>query len=165
MHTLSPRNPLLCNSPSIGLCNRRRLYVPRIRKRVVECEILAGKRGGNMIFIPRIHLSPSSPLDMSRFSTNPVSFMIGVCDDNKQGTTSNSQVRCTMSHGTGAHMNNYMLLFRVSWMMLRMIVSDMDADYNCSSNYPRYANLYFFKSKLAYHITYSTSSSLDKSSP
>src|SRR5205809_5163514 len=51
-------------SPSIGLCNGTRLRVARISQRVIECEILAGKHAGNMVFIPRIPLSSSSTADL-----------------------------------------------------------------------------------------------------
>jgi len=51
-------------SPSTGLCNGTRLKVIRISQRVIECEILAGKHAGNIVFIPRIPLASSSTSDL-----------------------------------------------------------------------------------------------------
>ena len=51
-------------SPSTGLCNGTRLRVVWISQRVIECEILAGKHAGNMVFIPRIPLASSSTTDL-----------------------------------------------------------------------------------------------------
>ena len=51
-------------SPSTGMCNGTRLRVVRISQRVIECEILAGKHAGNMVFIPRIPLASSSTADL-----------------------------------------------------------------------------------------------------
>ena len=42
-----------------GLCNGTRLLVRRvINDRVLEAEIVTGKHRGNIVFIPRIQLSP-----------------------------------------------------------------------------------------------------------
>jgi hypothetical protein len=51
-------------SPSTGMCNGTRLRVVRISQRIVECDILAGKHAGTMIFIPRIPLVSSSTTDI-----------------------------------------------------------------------------------------------------
>jgi ATP-dependent DNA helicase PIF1 len=47
-------------SPSTGLCNGTRLRVVWISQGVIECEILASKHAGIMVFIPRIPLASSS---------------------------------------------------------------------------------------------------------
>jgi hypothetical protein len=52
-------------SPLMRMCNGTHLRVVRISQRVIECEILAGKYAGNMIFISRIPLASSSTADLS----------------------------------------------------------------------------------------------------
>ena len=48
--------------PSIGLCNGTRLIVMEIGERVLKCRIISGDRkfAGNIVFIPRISLTPSA---------------------------------------------------------------------------------------------------------
>ena len=56
-------------APKDGLCNGTRLMVVRCASRVIEAKILNGDKIGNLVFIPRISLSPSSsdfPFKMSR---------------------------------------------------------------------------------------------------
>jgi len=78
------------SSPSTGLCNGTRLRVARISQRVVECEILAGKHAGNMVFIPRIPLSPSStaelPFDFRR-TQFPLRLAFAMTINKAQGQT------------------------------------------------------------------------------
>jgi ATP-dependent DNA helicase PIF1 len=40
--------------PSVGLCNGTHLIVRRFMMRVIEAEIITGKRAGNVAFIPHI---------------------------------------------------------------------------------------------------------------
>ena len=56
-------------SPKDGLCNGTRLMVVRCGRRIIEAQILSGDKVGNLVFIPRISLTPSSselPFQMSR---------------------------------------------------------------------------------------------------
>lgn len=56
-------------SPRDGLCNGTRLMVVRCGRRIIEAQILSGDKVGNLVFIPRISLTPSSselPFQMSR---------------------------------------------------------------------------------------------------
>ena len=48
--------------PLIGLCNGTRLIVMEIGERVLKCRIISGDRkfAGNIVFIPRISLTPSA---------------------------------------------------------------------------------------------------------
>ncbi|XP_028116876.1 uncharacterized protein LOC114314600 [Camellia sinensis] len=56
-------------APKDGLCNGTRLMVSRCDTRIIEARILTGEKFGNLAFIPRISLTPSSaemPLRMTR---------------------------------------------------------------------------------------------------
>ncbi|KAF7150822.1 hypothetical protein RHSIM_Rhsim02G0216400 [Rhododendron simsii] len=56
-------------APKAGLCNDIRLMVVRCGARVIEAQILTGDKFGNLVFIPRISLTPSSsefPFEMTR---------------------------------------------------------------------------------------------------
>jgi len=44
---------------SEGICNGTRLIVTRLANHVIETRIISGKNIGNLIYIPRISLSPS----------------------------------------------------------------------------------------------------------
>lgn len=78
---LKPNMPimLLRNlSPSDGLCNGTRLLVRRvINDRLLEAEIATGKHRGDVVFIPRIQLSPDEdifPFQWSRRQFPVVAF-------------------------------------------------------------------------------------------
>ena len=45
-------------NPQAGLCNGTRLYVLRIKQRILECEILSSRHAGAVVLIPKIHLYP-----------------------------------------------------------------------------------------------------------
>ncbi|KAF5349437.1 hypothetical protein D9758_014620 [Tetrapyrgos nigripes] len=47
-------------SPAEGLCNGTRLLLRRISPRVLEASILGGEHDGEVVFIPRIKLTPSA---------------------------------------------------------------------------------------------------------
>ncbi|XP_057478763.1 uncharacterized protein LOC130766080 [Actinidia eriantha] len=47
-------------APNDGLCNGTRLMVVRCASRIIEAQILIGDKRGNLVFIPRISLAPSS---------------------------------------------------------------------------------------------------------
>ncbi|XP_028091409.1 uncharacterized protein LOC114291740 [Camellia sinensis] len=56
-------------APKDGLCNGTRLMVSRCNTRIIEAQILNGEKCGNLVFIPRISLTPSSsemPFRMTR---------------------------------------------------------------------------------------------------
>ncbi|KAI8554873.1 hypothetical protein RHMOL_Rhmol05G0130700 [Rhododendron molle] len=56
-------------APKVGLCNGTRLMVVRCASRIIEALILSGEKFGNLAFIPRITLTPSSsefPFQMTR---------------------------------------------------------------------------------------------------
>ncbi|KAF6151437.1 hypothetical protein GIB67_020661 [Kingdonia uniflora] len=47
-------------APKDGLCNGTRLMVVRCSPRLIEAKILTGCKAGNLVFIPRISLTPTS---------------------------------------------------------------------------------------------------------
>ncbi|XP_052172243.1 uncharacterized protein LOC127788170 [Diospyros lotus] len=56
-------------APKDRLCNGTRLMVTRCNTRIIEAQILTGEKFGNLAFIPRISLAPSSsemPFQMTR---------------------------------------------------------------------------------------------------
>lgn len=56
-------------APKNGLCNGTRMMVVRCGSRIIEAMILTGEKAGNLEFIPRISLTPSSsefPFRMTR---------------------------------------------------------------------------------------------------
>ncbi|XP_028059216.1 ATP-dependent DNA helicase PIF1-like [Camellia sinensis] len=56
-------------APKDGLCNGTRLMVSRCNTHIIEARILTGEKFGNLAFIPRISLTPSStemPFRMTR---------------------------------------------------------------------------------------------------
>ena len=75
-------------SLSTGLCDGARLHVVRISQRVIECEILAGKHAGNMVFIPPIPVAFSSttdlPFDFQR-TQSPLRLAIAMTINKAQG--------------------------------------------------------------------------------
>jgi len=70
--SLKPGCPLMLLrniDPSQGLCNGTRMVLMEIKQRVLQCRILGGSFAGNIVFIPRITIDPSSeelPIPMSR---------------------------------------------------------------------------------------------------
>jgi hypothetical protein len=54
------RNLDLCS----GLCNGTHLVVKAVDKHILDAEIVNGTHGGDMVFIPRIPLSPSKDLSL-----------------------------------------------------------------------------------------------------
>ena len=56
-------------APKNGLCNGTRLMVVRCASRIIEAQILTSDKSGDLVFIPRISLTPSSselPFTMTR---------------------------------------------------------------------------------------------------
>ncbi|XP_028126921.1 uncharacterized protein LOC114323509 [Camellia sinensis] len=47
-------------TPKEGLCNGTRLMVSRCNIRIIEAQILTGEKCDNLVFVPRISLTPSS---------------------------------------------------------------------------------------------------------
>ncbi|KAJ3520762.1 hypothetical protein NMY22_g12605 [Coprinellus aureogranulatus] len=54
--------------PALGLCNGTRLVVVRMTDRVVEGRILGGAHDRELVFIPRISLTPSDSIDSISFT-------------------------------------------------------------------------------------------------
>ena len=74
---------------SMGLCNGTRMIVLEVRPRVLMCRIISGdpKFAGNVVFIPRITLTPSAdtlpfPLQRHQF---PVRLAFAMTINKSQG--------------------------------------------------------------------------------
>ena len=114
-------------SPSTGLCNGTRLRVVRISQRVIECEILAGKHAGNMVFIPRIPLASSStadlPFDFQR-TQFPLRLAFAMTINKAQGQTLKHVGLC-LTEPVFTHGQLYVAVSRVTdGTNLRIIVPD-----------------------------------------
>ena len=114
-------------SPSTGLCNGTRLHVAHISQRVIECEILAGKHAGNMVFIPRIPLSSSStadlPFDFQR-TQFPLRLAFAMTINKAQGQTLRHVGLC-LTEPVFTHGQLYVAVSRVTDSAnLRIIVPD-----------------------------------------
>lgn len=74
-------------APYDGLCNGTRLMVVRISPHVVQARILTGDKAGNLHFIPRISLTPSStdlPFLMTRLQF-PIRLSFAMTINKSQG--------------------------------------------------------------------------------
>jgi len=114
-------------SPSTGMCNGTRLRVVQISQRVIECEILAGKHAGNMVFIPRIPLASSStsdlPFDFQR-TQFPLRLAFAMTINKAQGQTLQHVGLC-LTEPVFTHGQLYVALSRVTNAAnLRIIVPD-----------------------------------------
>ena len=114
-------------SPSIGLCNGTRLRVVRISQRIVECEILGDKYAGNMVIIPWIPLSPSSPMNLPfefRRTQFPLRLAFAMTINKAQDQTLKNIGLC-LTESVFTHGQLYVALSRVTnGANLRMIVPD-----------------------------------------
>ncbi len=76
--------------PSAGMCNGTRMRVVWCGGRVIECEILTGKHASQIVFIPRIPMSPSSsaelPFDFQR-TQFPLQLTFAITINKSQGQT------------------------------------------------------------------------------
>lgn len=74
-------------APKDGLCNGTRLIIVKCGGSVIEAKILTGEKCGNLVFIPRITLTPSStelPIKMAR-RQYPVRLAYGMTMNKSQG--------------------------------------------------------------------------------
>jgi PIF1-like helicase/Helicase len=114
-------------SLSTGMCNGTHLRVRRISQRVIECEILAGKHAGNMVFIPRIPLASSStadlPFDFQR-TRFPLRLAFAMTINKAQGQTL-KHVGICLTEPVFTHGKLYVAVSRVTdGKNLRIIVPD-----------------------------------------
>jgi hypothetical protein len=114
-------------SPSTGMCNGTHLRIVQISQRVIECEILAGKHAGNMVFIPRIPLASSStsdlPFDFQR-TQFPLRLAFAMTINKAQGQTLRHVGLC-LTEPVFTHGQLYVALSRVTEAAnLRIIVPD-----------------------------------------
>ena len=104
--------------PSNGLCNGTRMVLLAIRPHVLECRVLSGKHKGNMVFIPRITLTPSSeelpfPLSHRQFPVH-LAFLMTI---NKSQGQSVTNVGLDLQP---SHMVNSMLLSHAAHLQIEL---------------------------------------------
>ena len=99
-------------APVDGLCNGTRLIVVRLASRIIEAKILTGDKAGNLVFIPRISLTPSStelPFHMTRRQF-PVRLAYAMTINKSQGQSVKLlELICTIPCSI---MGNYTSLYR-----------------------------------------------------
>src|SRR5579859_2691326 len=103
------------NQPN-GLCNGTHLRVTLLARRVVQCEILAGKHASNMAIIPRIPLSPSSTADLPfefRRTQFPLRLAFAMTINKAQGQTL-KYVGLSLTEPVFTHGQLYVALSRVT---------------------------------------------------
>ena len=103
-------------NPSSGLCNRMGLHVIQISQRVIECEILASKHAGNIVFISHIpgasSFTADSPFDFRR-TQFPLRLAFAMTINQAQGQTLRHIGLCLMEP-VFTHGQLYIALSRVT---------------------------------------------------
>jgi len=101
--------------------------VAHISQRVVECEILAGRHAGNIVFISQIPLSPSSTADLPfdfRRTQFPLRLAFAMTINKSQGQTLRYVGLC-LTESVFTHSQLYVAISQLTNSAnLGMIVSD-----------------------------------------
>ncbi|XP_058764879.1 uncharacterized protein LOC131638334 [Vicia villosa] len=115
---------------SEGLCNGTRLTVTRLANHVIEAKIISGKNVGNIIYIPRMSLSPSQspwPFKLVRRQF-PIIVSFAMTINKSQGQ-SLDHVRLYLPKEVFSHGQLYVVISRVkSKKGLRILIHDKDKE-------------------------------------
>ena len=124
--------------PKNGLCNGTRMVVVRCGTRIIEAKILTGEKAGNLEFIPRISLTPSSsefPFRMSRRQF-PVRLAYAMTINKSQGQ-SVKFVGVDLRTPVFSHGQLYVALSRcTSFDRISVLLPDRDIDTTANVVYP-----------------------------
>ncbi|KAG2653869.1 hypothetical protein PVAP13_1NG417100 [Panicum virgatum] len=112
--------------PHHGLCNGTRLIVKAFEDNAIDCEIVNGHHAGNLIFIPRIPLSPSEDISLPyKFKRKqfPIRLSFAMTINKAQGQTI-PNIRIYLSEPVFCHGQLYVALSRGvsrsnTWMLAK----------------------------------------------
>ncbi|XP_028061087.1 ATP-dependent DNA helicase PIF7-like [Camellia sinensis] len=125
-------------APKDGLCNGTRLIVSRCNTRIIEAQILTGEKCGNLVFIPRISLTPSSsemPFRMTRRQF-PVRLAYALTINKSQGQSVNF-VGVDLRTPVFSHGQLYVALSRcTSFDRISVLLPNDEPDYTTNIVYP-----------------------------
>ncbi|XP_057482735.1 uncharacterized protein LOC130769441 [Actinidia eriantha] len=124
-------------APNDGLCNGTRLMVVRCASRIIEAQILTGDKRGNLVFIPRISLTPSSsefPFRMTRRQF-PIRLAYAMTINKSQGQ-SVKYVGIDLRTPVFSHGQLYVALSRCTSFHCISVLPENEMDFTTNIVYP-----------------------------
>jgi hypothetical protein len=99
--------------PRSGLCNGTRSVVRAVDKHIIDAEIVNGTHAGDMVFIPRILMSPSKGLSLPfKFKRKHFPMHLSFAILSIRHRARRCQLLVYIYQNQCFHMSNYMLLYR-----------------------------------------------------